>query len=1091
MNFKNSKLASMLILLGFAGFVPLSTTIASAQIGADVMPDLNGAYGGSVTTNGTRMDVTVEGGAGAVGQFDWNSFNVGKNGNVNFGFTNNSQTSLNRVLQGGGLSQIYGSLTNSCAGNASCASYAGTGKVILINPAGIMFGNGSTVDLNSFTASTFDIQNAKDLKDMTETEKAQYKLNVLNPLAKAAEFVGDQNNTSVTVDGGKFNIDKSLAFASNNVNIYKDSLIKTNLAYNYGGNSQGVGHTQNFSNVKIVTADGVNFTYLANGNISGVKAKADSEAGKNTARNITIDQANIQSGSVYIQNAGSKAGNAVKVSGSVVRGVKLVNKNNTVGERGDIYIVSAGDIDVNKSTLENLNMTKQYASDGTTEISNNTMDKDGGVIRLKAGNNVTVKETNMATAYSTGDYFTPNANGEKILGSGAGDIAITADKGNVDVDDSVILSKGDLTIAAAAKANIKNSAIQAKNLGNANLKKNIVVSGLEGVNIDKTYSESAGSTTYYSTKDTNITNNSTIYSGKELGVYGKDTTIADSALVYNGLNLIYDDNVLNNVTIKGTTGLMDKSSDKLTVKTNGKLTIDGNNLQQQGFSSTINGYDVKITMKNRGYQKAIDLESTKDTVTIKNGSDIKSNGNITVSALNNPNGEIFVENSKLSSNSDISLNQYKTHTAGTNITKDSEITANNIKIQTVGAESDIVADQDNFATLNYNRLTLNAGRDNKITGSKVGGLEIKNVDFNAGRDNHIHYNAAAPADTNVLTVSNSTFNGNNNYISSNGTTTLKDQTVLNGKYNDVAAIYDVNMNDTEVKAKDTAAPENTTTNIRAGRDLTTNGKVLKINQTKLIADSNKKMDLILAGATNRKAGIEINNSARNNGTQAPAIQGTADVELYDLKDTDVKINAADDVLAISKIKAGDLTLDKNDQFIAALTSLTADETDGVTGNTDGKAYIEVKNFGKFNLDPMETFSDYNNQPEDFTYTDHFVRGQNQDTQAGTTVDVYKKHFIEFDNNGTTEKFLLVYDKPVQGCDPAPDVDPEPFNPFLEDETSSLIEQTRLPRQLQPTTYTAPIDNNTTDPTTGIVNAAARIDVVDTDKQNQDDDQYEI
>ena len=168
MKLKHKKLASALLLVSFLSYMPLSSTMAFA-IDAGAMPDLNNKLNGSVTVDGNRMDVTVQGGAGAVGQFDWNSFNVGSNGHVNFGFTNNSQTSLNRVLASGGLSQIYGKLTNSCAG-ADCSSYMGTGKVILINPNGIMFGAGSQVDLNSFTATTFDLKGAKNLKDMSAEE---------------------------------------------------------------------------------------------------------------------------------------------------------------------------------------------------------------------------------------------------------------------------------------------------------------------------------------------------------------------------------------------------------------------------------------------------------------------------------------------------------------------------------------------------------------------------------------------------------------------------------------------------------------------------------------------------------------------------------------------------------------------------------------------------------------------------------------------------------------------------------------------------------------------------------------------------------
>ena len=99
------------------------------------------------------MNVQIQGGKGSVGTAYWDSFNVGANKHVNFEFTNHNQTSLNHVNQAGGLSEIYGQITNSgCDG----CGYAATSKVILLNPNGVLFGNGANVNLNSFTVSKLD-----------------------------------------------------------------------------------------------------------------------------------------------------------------------------------------------------------------------------------------------------------------------------------------------------------------------------------------------------------------------------------------------------------------------------------------------------------------------------------------------------------------------------------------------------------------------------------------------------------------------------------------------------------------------------------------------------------------------------------------------------------------------------------------------------------------------------------------------------------------------------------------------------------------------------------------------------------------------
>ncbi len=1046
MKLKHKKLTSMLILLSFLSYMPLSTTTAMA-IDAGTLPTLDNSINGSVTTDGNRMDVTVQGGAGTVGQFDWKDFNVGSNAHVNFGFTGNSQTSLNRVLASGGLSQIYGKLTNSCAGG-DCSSYMGTGKVILINPNGILFGNGATVDLNSFTATTFDLKGAKNLSDLSPAELEAYKaqINVVNGLpadmVTNAQFIRDgvlatKDGASVTVDGAKMNIDKSLALAADNVNIYKGSLIQTNLNPNYGDGQNAANYDQSFSNVRIVTSDGVNFTYQLNGNIK--EHKANSSNNPKVTNNINIDGATIKSGAVTIENAGTKSGSNVNIKNSIVKGYKLVNN-----EYGDIIIKGKEDVTIADSHLQTNNTSIKSNKD--------TYSQNGGRIAISAGNNVKLTNTKIESAYS-GKNFSGGS-----TGSNAGDITISANKGDVIAENTNVHAKGNLLVAAAGKINAKDSTLRARNYSShddnaAKLLKKVELTANNGVTLDNTYTESSDYTKVYTPGNITVKNGSVMYSpNKALNLYGANTTIADSTLVYNGLNFVHPSGMVNNVTISGTTALNDKTpyADGLKLSTNGNLTIDGNSLLKRGLSATVDEdtLDMNVTLGETSNQDSITLESTGGKVTIKNGSDIKTNkGDFTAKAVDSAKGEVFVQNSKIAAAGNINLNQALTHNAGTHITKDSALSAKNINITTKNADADINADIDNFANLSYSeRLALNAGRDNNITGT--GNLNAQRVDFNATRNNNIN-------------------------IKGNVTT---DDVVFNGHVNNITATGNVTLKNSTIKAKDTAAPENTKTNINAGGNFTTDKTVLKVNGTKLIANADKDTDIVLAGANNKKAGIEIN------------AKYTSD----QLSNKTVTINAADNVLAISKIKSGNLNLDSNDTFLAALTNLTSSDLEGVTEDASGRAYIEVANWGKFNLDPMDEYTTDFTQSDYFTYTDHFVPGKRQ-PEAGNAIDTFKKHFIEFDSNGVTEKFLLVYEKPF-GCEEPPVVNPpeDNFDPGISSDLDSLINQLRLPRQLEPTSRVAPIANNTTDPTSGIVNAAARIEVDENATTTKDDeDEFEI
>ena len=85
------------------------------------------------------------------GIINWGTFNIGSAASVQFNQPNVSSSTLNRVV-GGEMSQIAGSL------NAN-------GKVILINPNGVIFQNGSRVDVGGIIASTLNLSDADYLNN--------------------------------------------------------------------------------------------------------------------------------------------------------------------------------------------------------------------------------------------------------------------------------------------------------------------------------------------------------------------------------------------------------------------------------------------------------------------------------------------------------------------------------------------------------------------------------------------------------------------------------------------------------------------------------------------------------------------------------------------------------------------------------------------------------------------------------------------------------------------------------------------------------------------------------------------------------------
>ena len=110
----------------------------AAPIGGTVTAgSANISSGGNTTTiNQTSQNTTI----------NWQSFGINKGETVNFVQPNSNAVALNRVL-GNSASAIYGTL------NAN-------GKVFLINPNGILFGQGASVNVGGLVASTLNLSDA-------------------------------------------------------------------------------------------------------------------------------------------------------------------------------------------------------------------------------------------------------------------------------------------------------------------------------------------------------------------------------------------------------------------------------------------------------------------------------------------------------------------------------------------------------------------------------------------------------------------------------------------------------------------------------------------------------------------------------------------------------------------------------------------------------------------------------------------------------------------------------------------------------------------------------------------------------------------
>ena len=138
------------LVLGMALGLPLSALAqAGTIIGANTLPTGGSVVQGSASIGQNGNAMTVQQGSGKA-IINWGSFNIGKDASVQFQQHQNTDIALNRVTGSDG-SQILGQLT-------------ANGQVWLVNPNGIVFGQGARVDVGGLVASTLNITD-QDFRD--------------------------------------------------------------------------------------------------------------------------------------------------------------------------------------------------------------------------------------------------------------------------------------------------------------------------------------------------------------------------------------------------------------------------------------------------------------------------------------------------------------------------------------------------------------------------------------------------------------------------------------------------------------------------------------------------------------------------------------------------------------------------------------------------------------------------------------------------------------------------------------------------------------------------------------------------------------
>ena len=488
------KLLSTTIAVGI--FTSMSISPVLADVAAGTLPSLNNATNATVTTNKANMNIQINGGQGSVGTLNWNSYNVGKDASVNYEFTAHNQTALNKVSSAGGLSQIYGKITDS--GCFNCG-YEGTGKIILINPNGVLFGDGANVNVNSFTASTMNgVYDAKNNK-LTLTKDANQK-----------DF------GIVVLDGAKIHGDKNVTFASKNITTYNGSQISTNTLPNVGNTAYG--------KVKLVTADGVTFNYYNNGAVKGISDI------KTSADKMTLAvNGDITSGNIDIRNYSTHDGSEVNLKGATLKATKAINGND-----GNIWLTAANKVVVEDSNFKTANAAGAENVAGgdlvilagkKVSVGSSNVDVVGNVKMTSQGHDIVVDKTKITTPKDvilTAGNISSIQNGSEV---NANNVTLKGTE-RAQIASSNVKANGDVNLTAN-NVWFNHSNVKAKNI-NAKAEKGWALANASTMEAAKITIDAATNVT----GDIDVKDSQTnIYAGKDIDVTLKNVGNRNNGLV--------------------------------------------------------------------------------------------------------------------------------------------------------------------------------------------------------------------------------------------------------------------------------------------------------------------------------------------------------------------------------------------------------------------------------------------------------------------------------------------------------------------------------------------------------------------------------
>ena len=577
---------------------------------AQITPD--GSTSTTVENNGNVSTIEAGDRSGANLFHSFDGFSIPTGNEAFFNNASDIDNIFSRVT-GGNVSSIDGLIR---ANNAN---------LFLINPAGVIFGNGARLDLGgAFYGGSADSILFPDGVEFNANDTAAPVLTINAPIGlnfrDEPAPVSLQNSNLTVVGGQSFNLfGGGISFSNTNLNASGGN-VGLNAVSSGGIVSFNENLDLDFSNVSLADVS------LTNSQIN-VSGAGGGEIEVN-ARNLNLLEGSIFNGGMNSENSTpeDRAGNLiVNATGSVTLDSDSVIRNNvsetSLGNAGNVLITAQNLSLANNSRLS----TISFGSGNTGNINLNI---NSGAIALTNGSKLLADvkgsgeggdilvTTNTLELTAQSDFST-NLSGE----GSAGNINITA-------SDSIVLEDSTFQSTVVAGATGSAGSIDL-NTGSLVLTSNPNAASNGSRILASTAGEgNAGDINIESTNDVSLDSDSSIQTQVELGAVG---TAGNINITTTDLSLTNGTKPLRSSLLANTEG--DGDGGDITINASGNINLDLYGLiLSQGTSGTGDAGDINITSDTLSLNSGSSIVSTTGDPEQLNVANSGSAGNINVNS---------------------------------------------------------------------------------------------------------------------------------------------------------------------------------------------------------------------------------------------------------------------------------------------------------------------------------------------------------------------------------------------------------------------------------------------------------------------------